>query len=209
MPIARRAVPIAVLGVLLALSGPVPASAASTKPVAIKLFRFRPAIVKVPMGGSVQWTNQESTAHTATSDGKGFCCPDGPALWDSGNLNLGQQYTFVFAAAGGYAYHCAYHASMRGTVQVSPNAGPKNGGTSTVFTITWAVGSVPTGFNADVQLKVPGGGWADWRVNQTGTHVSASYTPGAGTGTYRFRARLEKQDGGASGWSPRAKITVS
>jgi len=41
---------------------------------------------------------------------------------NSGNLAPGATYAHVFAKAGDYAYHCNFHAVMKGTVQVSNSA---------------------------------------------------------------------------------------
>ena len=163
------------------------------------------------MGGSVKWTNSDQfESHSATSDGIDFCCQDGVALWDSGTIGSGDSYTFAFASAATYPYHCTQHPDMRGTIQVAPTAKPTKGGTSTVFTITWAKGKVPKGFDADIQIKVPGGGWADWQSDRTGSQTSAKYTPAAGAGTYQFRAQLQNTGTGkTSDWSPTVKIKVS
>jgi plastocyanin len=53
----------------------------------------------------------EPTAHTVTFD-------DGSA--DSGNLAPGSTFDHTFATAGTFAYHCAIHSSMHGTVTVTP-----------------------------------------------------------------------------------------
>jgi plastocyanin len=79
--------------------------------VTIKGFAFDPASVTVKVGTSVTWTNEDSAPHTISSD-KGD--------WDSGRLAQGGTYTHKFDQAGTYAYHCAVHPSMTGTVVVTP-----------------------------------------------------------------------------------------
>ena len=66
----------------------------------------------VTMGTTVTWVNQDSMAHTATSDS---------GLWDSGMLIQGQSFSFVFHTPGTFPYHCTIHgvASMSGTIQVN------------------------------------------------------------------------------------------
>jgi plastocyanin len=59
---------------------------------------------------SVVWTNQDSVAHTVTSD---------TAAWDSGNLATGQTFSHTFATAGTYSYHCSIHPFMTARVIVS------------------------------------------------------------------------------------------
>jgi plastocyanin len=86
-----------------------PAGGASA--VAIKDFAYSPAGVSVPTGSKVTWTNSDTTAHTVTFD-------DGSA--DSGNLAAGSTFDHTFATAGTFAYHCAIHPQMHGTVTVTP-----------------------------------------------------------------------------------------
>ncbi|HSX43143.1 MAG TPA: cupredoxin domain-containing protein [Candidatus Saccharimonadales bacterium] len=84
----------------------------ATNSVAIKDFAFSPADITVRVGTTVTWTNQDSAAHTVTeTDGK-----TGP---DSGTLATGKSYSFTYAAAGTYSYHCDFHSSMVGTVTVT------------------------------------------------------------------------------------------
>lgn len=66
----------------------------------------------VPAGTKVTWTNEDSVAHTVTSDAT-------PPLFDSGPLAPGATYSFTFTTPGTYPYHCNYHSSMHGTVVVS------------------------------------------------------------------------------------------
>ena len=63
---------------------------------------------------------------TATSCNSGKSSPTGPGgaglELDSGVLGPGAVYQHTFASAGSYAYHCVFHAPMRGTVQVNASA---------------------------------------------------------------------------------------
>jgi plastocyanin len=65
----------------------------------------------IAMGTTVTWVNDDSIAHTATSD---------TGVWDSGILSPGQSFSFTFTSAGTFPYHCAIHgaASMSGTIVV-------------------------------------------------------------------------------------------
>jgi plastocyanin len=76
---------------------------------------FDPSPVKVKVGGTVTWTNNDSMPHTATS-GKGGK-PDG--TFDSSTLAPGKSFSFKFAKAGEYPYYCMIHPTMVGTVSVS------------------------------------------------------------------------------------------
>ena len=81
----------------------------SIQDVAIDNFFFNPQNVTIPVGTTVRWTNN-GTTHTTTSD---------TAVWDSGNLGTGGQFSFTFNTPGSYPYHCDIHpASMTGTINV-------------------------------------------------------------------------------------------
>lgn len=84
-----------------------PADAAT---VTIADFTFDPATIEVAVGDSITWTNEDSTAHTATvEDG-------GP---DTGSLAGGASGTLTFDEAGTYTYRCSFHpGSMQGEVVV-------------------------------------------------------------------------------------------
>jgi plastocyanin len=184
---------------------------AATTNVSIKNLAFTPATVTIIPGNPVHWSNDESfTSHTVTSDGIDSCCPNGPALFMSGTLAPGQTFDFTIVTGGQYKYHCSIHTSMHGTVNVRIRAFPATGGVGTTFTITWLHGGpMPAGYNEDIQIKRPGAGFVDWKLNQTGT--SATFTPDAGTGVYQFKARVQKGTSSTlvSGYSPVASITVS
>lgn len=85
----------------------------ATNAVAISNMAFSPASITVPVGTTVTWTNQDGVAHTVTGDGSNV-----PSGFGSGNLSNGQSYSFTFATAGTYTYHCSIHPQMTGTVVV-------------------------------------------------------------------------------------------
>jgi plastocyanin len=181
-----------------------------SNPVGIVDFGYKPKDAKVAMGGEILWTNIGRTRHSATGDGNDPCCTDGPALWKSGAMDPGATFSFVFAAAGTYTYHCTEHTFMTARIKVAPSVSPPKGDAGTAFTITWAKGSVPDGFDVDVQVKTPTGAWSDWKTNQTGSQTSAKYRAKAGPGTYQFRARLQNTaTAGASDWSPPASVKIA
>lgn len=84
---------------------------ASGSSVKVIDFGFDPASITVKAGTSVTWTNTGSATHTVTADDASF---------DSGSLASGATFSQTFAKAGTYAYHCKIHASMKGTVVVTP-----------------------------------------------------------------------------------------
>lgn len=77
---------------------------------AIKGYAFVPTALTVKRGTRITWTNGDATAHTATADQGAF---------DTGTINPGQSKTLTFARPGTYAYHCAFHAFMTGTIKVA------------------------------------------------------------------------------------------
>ena len=86
-----------------------PSPAPSPYAVSIKNFAFSPSELRIPVGATVVWKNEDSAAHTATTTSKGF---------DSGELDQGKSFSFTFTKAGTYSYVCSYHASMTGKVIV-------------------------------------------------------------------------------------------
>lgn len=77
--------------------------------VSIANFAFSPASVTVKVGQTVTWTNNDSVAHTVTSDDGSF---------DSGQLSPGATFKHTFDKAGQYSYHCSVHPDMTGSVTV-------------------------------------------------------------------------------------------
>jgi plastocyanin len=95
-----------------------PGAPADTKPVAgnavaIKGFAFAPAALTVKVGTTVTWTNDDTDAHTVTSQAAG-----GPL--QSQALATGQTFSYTFTKAGTYAYLCTIHPFMVATVTVTP-----------------------------------------------------------------------------------------
>jgi len=90
-----------------------PASTAATTTAAnvasIRGFSFQPGVLKVKVGAKVTWTNGDTVAHTVSADNKSFA---------SNHLQPGGSFSFTFTRPGTYAYHCAIHPSMHGSVVV-------------------------------------------------------------------------------------------
>lgn len=68
-------------------------------------FQFIPSAITIPAGTTVIWTNDEQAKHTASAD-------DG--LFDSGDQNLGDSFSYTFAEPGTYPYFCRYHGDVDG-----------------------------------------------------------------------------------------------
>jgi plastocyanin len=77
--------------------------------VTIAGFAFAPATLKVHVGDTVTWTNNDSVGHTATSTG----------AFDTGTIASGSTATVTMTKAGTLTYHCAIHRSMTGTIVVA------------------------------------------------------------------------------------------
>ncbi|HEY5630361.1 MAG TPA: plastocyanin/azurin family copper-binding protein [Candidatus Limnocylindrales bacterium] len=91
-------------------AAPSAAAAGSTgSSVQIANFAFAPADLKVKVGTTVIWTNTDGATHTVTADNGSF----------GGKLASGDTFKETFTKAGTYAYHCAIHSSMTGTVTVT------------------------------------------------------------------------------------------
>lgn len=80
--------------------------------VSIVNMSFSPAALTVAKGTTVTWTNNDTVGHTVTeTDGQ-----TGPA---SATVAPGKTYSFTFATAGTFKYHCSIHPTMTGTVVVT------------------------------------------------------------------------------------------
>lgn len=86
------------------------ADAAEASAVEIKGFAFNPPSITIPIGGSITWTNQDNTPHTATALDR--------AALQSGAIKSGDSFTQTFDAAGTYDYFCEFHPNMKGTIVV-------------------------------------------------------------------------------------------
>jgi plastocyanin len=163
---------------------------------------FTPSTRYVSPGATQLFSFAGPGMHTVTD-------ASGMGLFDSGQQALGALYGFTIPGAGSYAYRCTILTSMTGTVKAGMTASPPSGKTSTVFTLSWAAGAPPSGYGFDVQVKRPGSStWVSLR-NDTLTS-STTWTPPNGTGTYQFRARLQRLGTTtASGWSAALSVSVT
>jgi len=105
----------------LAASAESPAPAASAAPVVVRAkdFAYKPLELTVAAGTTVTFVNDDDPAHTVTAAAMG----DGKKpLFDSGNLDKGQKWTFTFKKPGTYQYFCTYHTFMKAKIVVTPAA---------------------------------------------------------------------------------------
>lgn len=82
-----------------------------TARVTISNFAFSPAIVIVPAGTELVWTNEDDAPHTV----RGI---DGDSPIVSQPLDTGDSYSVVVERPGTYKYFCTLHPVMVGTVIV-------------------------------------------------------------------------------------------
>src|SRR5436190_4380054 len=100
---------------------------------------FAQPSITVNVGTTVTWTNNGAHQHTTTSD---------TALWDSGPLNPGQQFSFQFNTIGSFNYHCTIHTFMTAVVNVIGGCAPTATATSTIT-------NTPTRTNTSTNTPVP------------------------------------------------------
>lgn len=77
-----------------------------TQEILIKNFSFVPKEISVAKGTTVVWSNRDSVTHDVTS-----------SLF-SQDINPGESFSYTFAQAGEYPYHCDIHTYMTGTITV-------------------------------------------------------------------------------------------
>jgi len=88
-----------------------------TVTITIKESAFNPAIVTVPRGTKVTWTNQDVIDHEVINDAIGQTGEG--ALFKSTLLSIGDVFSFTFNQPGTYPYHCNIHPFMTGTITVT------------------------------------------------------------------------------------------
>lgn len=83
--------------------------------VEIAGFAYEPADLTIPAGTTVVFTNTDTAPHTITA---GSDDAPQPKLFDSGLLQQGESFMFVFDEPGTYHYFCDRHPPMRGSITV-------------------------------------------------------------------------------------------
>jgi plastocyanin len=77
---------------------------------------FLPASITINAGDTVEWSNEDTAAHTVTS-GSPADGPDG--VFDSSLVMAGANFAFTFNDKGSYNYFCMVHPWMTGSVTVN------------------------------------------------------------------------------------------
>jgi plastocyanin len=79
---------------------------------------YRPSPIKIKVGDSITWTNDDSIApHTVTEGNPANNVPN--SGFDSGLLSQGQTFKHRFDKAGVTEYFCTLHPTMIGKVAVN------------------------------------------------------------------------------------------
>lgn len=111
-------------GLLVVLAVLVAPVRAASHAIDVRDGAFRPTELTVRAGDTVTWTNNGDAIHNAVSN-------DGtPATFDSGNVLVGESFSFTFTEPGTYDYSCTFHSSgnpptgMVGTITVEAGASP-------------------------------------------------------------------------------------
>lgn len=190
----RSIIAILVLGLIVGLA---PSAIGVTRDVSIEGVSagFSPSKLTIELGDQVRWTNADGINHTSTQSG-----PLG--LWDAGPIDPGDTFSVVLGAAGTYPYRCNIHSVMTGRVRVPPEASILSNGS---IKVVIASAAAQNNFVFDVQRRDGNGDWQLWKDDLT--RRSVRFTPPNG-GEYAFRARLQREGGGASMWSPAVSVTV-
>jgi uncharacterized repeat protein (TIGR01451 family) len=178
--------------------------AVATSYVSVTASGFSPAAAMIARGNAVQWNFLSGGSHSATD-------PHAPVLFDSGPRTPVDFYLstpgFRFDWAGVFTVADTAGGLANGSVHVPVTASPSSGLRSTSFTITWANAPPPSGFVIEVQKRIPGGAWADWKAATT--LLSATFKPGRTLGSYGFRSRLiDTVSGAVYGYSDVRSVMV-
>jgi hypothetical protein len=119
--------------------------------------------------------------------------------------------TFAFDWSGVYPYDDPFNHATKGKVRV-PVLVTKVSRTTNEAKVTWARQAPPSGFGFDVEIQSPGS--TDWGTWQSGvSSQDAVFGPSdplwAGTGRYKFRARLRQlTTNDAAGFSAAKSIAL-
>ena len=95
--------------------------------VTVQAFEFRPGDIHIEAGVEVMWVNGDNILHTVTSGTAGEqgvpgvsedLAPSPDGLFDLELAGQASTARFMFQESGTYAYFCAIHSGMSGTVNV-------------------------------------------------------------------------------------------
>ena len=104
-PIRFRLIVLAI--VVLAMAGP---ARAATVQIVMQNLEISPAETSAKVGDTVEWTNKDVVAHTATARNGDFDVMIPP----------NKMASFVLQKAGTVDYYCRFHPNMKATLKVEP-----------------------------------------------------------------------------------------
>jgi plastocyanin len=79
--------------------------------------QFHPVILVVTVGTTVTWVNHDPMAHSVT---EGHDAGETPHGFNSGVLDSGKSWSYLFQTPGTYSYTCIFHPDMNAQVIVKP-----------------------------------------------------------------------------------------
>jgi plastocyanin len=80
---------------------------------------YAPDVARITVGSMVTWKNDDTASHTVTSGTVRNNTPTPDGRFDSGILNTGASFPFLFDKAGEYPYYCTIHPWMTAKVTAS------------------------------------------------------------------------------------------
>ncbi|HLH73845.1 MAG TPA: cupredoxin family copper-binding protein [Chloroflexota bacterium] len=86
------------------------ATPVATTKVNIQNFAFSPAVITVPVGATVTWTNDDIEQHTVTARDTSY---------SSDAIANHQTYSVTYSKVGTYEYFCEIHPTMVGKIVVT------------------------------------------------------------------------------------------
>jgi plastocyanin len=101
--------------------------AAGDPPDTISDFKFTPGTLTIHAGDTITWTNDGPSDHTATANDGSF---------NTGTLKKGQSASHTFTKAGTFAFICAIHPFMKGTIVVQASTSSATGPSTTAPSTT-------------------------------------------------------------------------
>ncbi len=93
---------------LASLAGSMPAFAKDVT-ITITNFAFSPSTMTIAAGDTVNFVNGDDTIHSVIADDGSF---------HSDGLDTNDKFSFTFAKAGKFDYHCGLHPFMKGEIVV-------------------------------------------------------------------------------------------
>ena len=83
---------------------------------------YKLANIKIKLGSTVVWTNQDTVDHTimtgSMDDSQSHSTSDNKSELMSPVLKNGESYSYIFNEVGNYSYHCSKHPSDKANVTV-------------------------------------------------------------------------------------------